>query len=665
MKKLFALILFACVALFSGVILSSCGENDGQKTIVISDASGLCDVRIKTVNNGSDTYLQSNRGVFHVPNHSNLKVEINAGGFGVDFSDLKVVVNGKVYEKDVNLFDTNRQHDKYSPIPDVGNLYYGYFTIPYIENDVTVRLLNVKKVVTTFAFEVEDLEKLEESEVKLKQTQINVSNTEEEDFVSLYDFVTGENNTLTREFDLTAEPERNFYRTFHLKFDGIAPFAFNYGCPFQLFSGEDEIDLNLNDNLIRWGDEYILDLGAKNVGAEAVYTIKVDFSKVDYRVFNIKLPQDNQIYSINSSSSSVTVEDIDSCVFDVTKNITEAANGVVVNYDNMQILANGTPLVEKDGHYVFPEELKTPNQAEIARDWFDISVTGITYTKGEETLEPIVLNASFSDTVLTQTSMSAQFGGLDDDGQNKKVFGVNEEGLPFALEGQTCVLSWDYMLDVDINKYRTYMDLKDVAVMLNNVDEPLFNLKDILPEDNSSLQDNIFTYTKSIQVQTSLEVSETREYTLKAKYNTQTGVFDHFDLQFPCHIDATEFEFIVKEYIKNIDVSSQINDDQISVRCALFNQNDEMTSENWRDLGGDAITFAVSANQIVAFEIIVDQNNFLKPSNLIVEDEILGAKYNDGEDFEVEGGKRGFIIKFIISNIYLTSNAPFTLITAV
>ncbi len=663
MKKFFALILFACMALFSGVILSSCGENNGQRTVVISDNSGLCDIRVKSIKNGLESDLYGSRGVFTVANHSNLKVEISAGDFGVDFSELEVVVNGKTLKEGVDLFDTNRQHNKYSPIPEVGNLYYGYFSIPYIENDVTVRLLNVKKVVTTFAFEAADYENLEQCETKLQQTQIDVSATEEREFVSLYDFVTGGNNTLTREFDLEAEPEFNTYRTFHLKFDGIAPFAFNYGCPFTLVSGEEEIELNLNDNFLKRGDEYILDLGSKNVGEKAAYTVKVDFSKVDYKVFDINLPQDNQTFTITSSASTVTMENSHECIFDVTKNMTEPVDGVVVNYDNMQILANGTPLVEKEGHYVFPEELKTPNQAENSQDWFDISVTGITYTKNEEVLEPIVLKSDFSDKALTQTSMLAQFFGVDADGKNQKVFGVNEEGAPIALEGQACVLSWDYMFDLDVNKYRTYMDLKDVTIMLKKDEElevPLFNLKDILPEDLSSLQDNVFT--KTIQAPTELETVETREYILRAKYNTQTGIFDHFDLQFSCHSDANEFEFVVTEYEKNIDVSSQINDGQINVRCALFNQEGEMISENWRDLTDEAITFAVKANQIVAFEVTTNQNNFIKASDFIVEDEILGMKYRDGEDFEVDGGKRGFIIEFIISNIYLNSNAPLVLI---
>lgn len=655
MKKLFALMLFACMALFSGVILSSCGEDNADRTIVVIDDSALCDIRIKTIDSDAQRYLQGNNGQYIVSNHSNLRVEINAGDYGVDLTNLEIRLNGRKLEKDKDLFETSRTVHPYSPIPDENtSLYYGYFNIPYIESNAEIKLLNAKKVSSTFNFEVKNLETTQKM---LEETQINISSTEEENFVSFYDFLTGQNPNLTRQFDLTEEPELNTYRTFRLKFNGVAPFQFSYnnGSPFTLVRGEEE----LNTTFTQYGNEYILDLGATAVGALPDYKVLVDFTLAEYKQFEIQLPQDNQTFSIKSSSPQVTMENIGECVFDLTKNMEEPVSGVTANYENLQVLANGTHLVfnAEENNFSFPEEIRTPYQTEIEQDTFIISVTGITYTKDSEEEIPQSLKLSFQQGSFSTSEFNPVFYGLNEMDGKTLISGVDEFGTPIGFQGQKYALTWQYHLYEDINAYRTSFDFFDIDFGFSSTE--LKNLKDLLPEDISSLEENVFTQQITFQGEEDLPQ---REIILKAVYNPDTEIFDQFELQFVCFSDSNEFVFNLNEYRKTIDISVGFDDENTKVRCAIFDPNNEMVSDGWTELKGEPFTYSVTALSYVAFEITLDQNDFTSWTKFAIENSSLGDLSAEMEEIETEPGKTGFIIKFIVSNLYCPANSPFTLV---
>ncbi len=658
MKKVFALILFACMALFSGVILSSCGEDNADRTISIKDTSGLCDVRLINMSDGSGKYIQGSGGVYRVANHTNVKVEIYAMDYGVDFSELEVVRNGQKLEKKKDIFDTDRASDeKYSPVPDGGSLYYGYFTIAYIDGNVSVTLSKAKMVSSTFTFQVENLE---ETQDFLKATKIDVSKTDQKDFVSFYDFLTGDNPSLTRVFDATAETELNSYRTFHLSFDGVAPFDFSDAHPFRF-----DDDESLYPAFGRYGKEYILDLGAENVGDQYNYNITVDFSNVTFAEYQIDLPEDNQTFQIVASATRVNVNNVADTTFSLTKKMETPVFGVVADYSEMQVLVNETPLVfdEENGTYSFPEEVLSPYMTETERDTFQISVAGIKYMKEEEEVSPVPLEFAISNFNLNFSDINPKFYGVDEQGSKTGVTTIVGADLPYAIEGQKYILSWAYNTD-EQGDYRTSVDFFDFGIRLINIDEQIFNLKDVLPEDNTLLEENVFKHQFDVQVPVE-EDFETRQYTLRAYYNEDTEIFDKFELQFTCASENEDgFEFVVNEYQKNIDISSGLEDESAAIRCAVLDRSGEMTSEGWLPVGEEPLTRTVQAGYLVAFEIIISEEKFVSEYDFAIQTPDLAYLTGKIDPVDAEPGKRGFIIYFAITDLFYGKdvNKPFVLI---
>ncbi len=651
MKKLIVVLLFACMTLFSGVILSSCGEDAGNKTITVTDASGLTEIRIRDIGRDKDVYLEGVNGRFTVSYHANLKVEINASVYGVDFSNLVVEVNGTDYVTGNGIFDTNRDYDAYSPIAEKGSLYYGYFTLPYIESNVNIRISNVRKVSSIFTFEGENLE---ETQSYLQHTQINLNpNTEE--YVNLYEFLSDEttSKSVAREYDYTLDPAENKYRAFKLKFDGVNPFEFNDIVPFSVSSGDKTFD---EVSLVACEGCFIVDLGAQSIGEEEVYNIVVDFSGVTLRNFDVSLPEANKTFSVEASQMTVDILNVGDFALTLTKNMEDAVDEVTADYSEMEVLANGTALVfdEESGTYKFPENLYSPYETEFGGEVFDINVRGIKYKKGEEELQPIVLNCNLSDISITKESMNLRMH-LASDTENFLPFGLDAEGNVIGLDGQKYVISWEFVHDEE-NNYHTVILPYDVEFAVEGSEDVLFNLSNVLPADNTDLAENVFT-------------KQIGDDTLRATYNTNTRRFDKFELEFTCHAEPDEvegdetqksmsFAVKVKPYNKNLDLILGFDDDTATYEAAIYDASNPLT--DWSSLSKNSpLTMQVREGQLIAIKIT--SSSEIDYSMYDIERQAVAVLMDGFEDLSKDS-QIIYVIKFRVTDLYEETNQEFKLL---
>lgn len=123
MKKLFSVFAAFCFALFGGVMMSACGEQDFY-TITIEENTYV-DVQVYV---GTELLSAEEDGTYIVENGANVTVRMYAKNLMESFPEINVSVNGE--EK--NVFKNGEFGN--------GDTYYGWFTLPMkqVKSDVNI-----------------------------------------------------------------------------------------------------------------------------------------------------------------------------------------------------------------------------------------------------------------------------------------------------------------------------------------------------------------------------------------------------------------------------------------------------------------------------------------------------------------------------------------------
>lgn len=628
MKKILSMLTICCMSLLAGIFLCSC-SNDTYNVQFSMDEKTEQYVELGFSAAGEKIEIGEEKK-FKVASDDAVKIEITANQYGVDFSNLVITVNGT--EKDIIL------NSKYSPFSSGESLMYGHFVLAKGKN-CNIELSGVDKITSTFSFDAVGLDD-EEVVSKLKMTQVCVTFDDLDDetgetapeYKNLYDLVTAEEKfSFTRTFD-ESEELYNRYSSIRVYIEGVIPFDFENAKPFGIMGQNGVADPVV---MTQYGDGYVLNLG--ELLSYNDYKIVVDYSNIEYRTFNISLPEKNMTYEalIDKETINYNQEGLVS-----VKKLLDSSK---VDYTNMKVSINTLEL-EKVGEsddgltvqFKIPKNITpcTTGGGNVYR----ISVSGYQYL-----VPSYILRAnSIEGLSLANPLIIPSIWLVNDNGDKLGFSGVNENGEYTSLEGLRNAVIWSYNYDEVNQAYYSKSDLYDYDINANQ--EKILNVKEQLAGATADV-------TKSIA----------GGYTFKAFYNSTTGKFDSFQLEFVCSKETT-FEFTnFQDFTKNIDVSYSFEDPRIErIEYAIATENSDFQNLEWAELTKDeSIKLAVTGQAVVCFRL-TSQSPIGSHEFKIENQKISNSKM---EPLSVSAdGKIYTVLRYIVSNIQYDGDMSFKLV---
>lgn len=628
MKKILSMLTICCMSLLAGIFLCSC-SNDTYNVQFSMDEKTEQYVELGFSAAGEKIEIGEEKK-FKVASDDAVKIEITANQYGVDFSNLVITVNGT--EKDIIL------NSKYSPFSSGESLMYGHFVLAKGKN-CNIELSGVDKITSTFSFDAVGLDD-EEVVSKLKMTQVCVTFDDLDDetgetapeYKNLYDLVTAEEKfSFTRTFD-EIEELYNRYSSIRVYIEGVIPFDFENAKPFGIMGQNGVADPVV---MTQYGDGYVLNLG--ELLSYNDYKIVVDYSNIEYRTFNISLPEKNMTYEalIDKETINYNQEGLVS-----VKKLLDSSK---VDYTNMKVSINTLEL-EKVGEsddgltvqFKIPKNITpcTTGGGNVYR----ISVSGYQYL-----VPSYILRAnSIEGLSLANPLIIPSIWLVNDNGDKLGFSGVNENGEYTSLEGLRNAVIWSYNYDEVNQAYYSKSDLYDYDINANQ--EKILNVKEQLAGATADV-------TKSIA----------GGYTFKAFYNSTTGKFDSFQLEFVCSKETT-FEFTnFQDFTKNIDVSYSFEDPRIErIEYAIATENSDFQNLEWAELTKDeSIKLAVTGQAVVCFRL-TSQSPIGSHEFKIENQKISNSKM---EPLSVSAdGKIYTVLRYIVSNIQYDGDMSFKLV---
>lgn len=628
MKKILSMLTICCVSLLAGVFLCSC-SNDAYNVQFSMDEKTEQYVELGFSTAGEKIEIGEKKK-FKVASGDAVKVEITAKQHGVDFSNLVITVNGADQEIILN--------SKYSPFSSGESLMYGHFVLAKGKN-CKIELSGVDKITSTFSFDAVGLDD-EEVVSKLKMTQVCVTFDDLDDetgetapeYKNLYDLVTAEERfSFTRTFD-EREELYNRYNSIRVEIEGVIPFDLENANPFGIMGQNGVADPVV---MTQYGDIYVLGLG--ELLSYNDYKIVVDYSNIEYRTFNISLPEKNMTYEVLIDKETINYNQ------EGLVSVKKLLDSSKVDYTNMKVSINTLEL-EKVGEsddglivqFKIPKNITpcTTGGGNVYR----ISVSGYQYL-----VPSYILRAnSIEGLSLANPLIIPSIWLVNDNGDKLGFSGVNENGEYTSLEGLRNAVIWSYNYDEVNQAYYSKSDLYDYDINANQ--EKILNVKEQLAGATADV-------TKSIA----------GGYTFKAFYNSTTGKFDSFQLEFVCSKETT-FEFTnFQDFTKNIDVSYSFEDPRIErIEYAIATENSDLQNLEWAELTKDeSIKLAVTGQAVVCFRLTsqspIGSHEFKienqKISNSKMEPLSIGA---DGKVYTV--------LRYIVSNIQYDGDMSFKLV---
>lgn len=628
MKKILSMLTICCVSLLAGVFLCSC-SNDAYNVQFSMDEKTEQYVELGFSTAGEKIEIGEKKK-FKVASGDAVKVEITANQYGVDFSNLVITVNGADQEIILN--------SKYSPFSSGESLMYGHFVLAKGKN-CKIELSGVDKITSTFSFDAVGLDD-EEVVSKLKMTQVCVTFDDLDDetgetapeYKNLYDLVTAEERfSFTRTFD-EREELYNRYNSIRVEIEGVIPFDLENANPFGIMGQNGVADPVV---MTQYGDIYVLGLG--ELLSYNDYKIVVDYSNIEYRTFNISLPEKNMTYEVLIDKEIINYNQ------EGLVSVKKLLDSSKVDYTNMKVSINTLEL-EKVGEsddglivqFKIPKNITpcTTGGGNVYR----ISVSGYQYL-----VPSYILRAnSIEGLSLANPLIIPSIWLVNDNGDKLGFSGVNENGEYTSLEGLRNAVIWSYNYDEVNQAYYSKSDLYDYDINANQ--EKILNVKEQLAGATADV-------TKSIA----------GGYTFKAFYNSTTGKFDSFQLEFVCSKETT-FEFTnFQDFTKNIDVSYSFEDPRIErIEYAIATENSDFQNLEWAELTKDeSIKLAVTGQAVVCFRLTsqspIGSHEFKienqKISNSKMEPLSIGA---DGKVYTV--------LRYIVSNIQYDGDMSFKLV---
>lgn len=628
MKKILSMLTICCVSLFAGVFLCSC-SNDAYNVQFSMDEKTEQYVELGFSTAGEKIEIGEKKK-FKVASGDAVKVEITANQYGVDFSNLVITVNGADQEIILN--------SKYSPFSSGESLMYGHFVLAKGKN-CKIELSGVDKITSTFSFDAVGLDD-EEVVSKLKMTQVCVTFDDLDDetgetapeYKNLYDLVTAEERfSFTRTFD-EREELYNRYNSIRVEIEGVIPFDLENANPFGIMGQNGVADPVV---MTQYGDIYVLGLG--ELLSYNDYKIVVDYSNIEYRPFNISLPEKNMTYEVLIDKEIINYNQ------EGLVSVKKLLDSSKIDYTNMKVSINTLEL-EKVGEsddgltvqFKIPKNITpcTTGGGNVYR----ISVSGYQYL-----VPSYILRAnSIEGLSLANPLIIPSIWLVNDNGDKLGFSGVNENGEYTSLEGLRNAVIWSYNYDEVNQAYYSKSDLYDYDINANQ--EKVLNVKEQLAGATADV-------TKSIA----------GGYTFKAFYNSTTGKFDSFQLEFVCSKETT-FEFTnFKDFTKNIDVSYSFEDPRIErIEYAIATENSDFQNLEWAELTKDeSIKLAVTGQAVVCFRL-TSQSPIGSHEFKIENQKISNSKM---EPLSVSAdGKIYTVLRYIVSNIQYDGDMSFKLV---
>lgn len=628
MKKILSMLTICCMSLLAGIFLCSC-SNDTYNVQFSMDEKTEQYVELGFSTAGEKIEIGEEKK-FKVASGDAVKVEITANQYGVDFSNLVITVNGT--EKDIIL------NSKYSPFSSGESLMYGHFVLAKGKN-CNIELSGVDKITSTFSFDAVGLDD-EEVVSKLKMTQVCVTFDDLDDetgetapeYKNLYDLVTAEEKfSFTRTFD-EIEELYNRYSSIRVYIEGVIPFDFENANPFGIMGQNGVADPVV---MTQYGDGYVLNLG--ELLSYNDYKIVVDYSNIEYRTFNISLPEKNMTYEVLIDKEIINYNQ------EGLVSVKKLLDSSKVDYTNMKVSINALEL-EKVGEsddgltvqFKIPKNITPLTTGGV--NVYRISVSGYEYL-----VPSYILRAnSMEGLTLVNPLIMPSIWLVNDNGDKLGFSGVNENGEYTSLEGLRNAVIWSYNYDEVNQAYYSKSDLYDYDINANQ--EKVLNVKEQLAGATADV-------TKSIA----------GGYTFKAFYNSTTGKFDSFQLEFVCSKETT-FEFTnFKDFTKNIDVSYSFEDPRIErIEYAIATENSDFQNLEWAELTKDeGIKLAVTGQAVVCFRLT--SQSPIGSHEFKIENQKIGNSKMEPLSVSADG-KIYTVLRYIVSNIQYDGDMSFKLV---
>lgn len=444
MKKLFVSLAMVVMMFAAGVALSACGSDNVKLTFSVEKAS---EPLVKVVVKQNNQEVEGRGYNYNLKKGVNLRVELVAKTFGVDFSQVVVKVDGA--EKSIIK---NKEYDCSFGSE---NLVFGNFTLAGLDKDSKVTIAGVKESSVSYDFEVENLED-ETAIANMKSAFIDVDGNDE--YQDFYEFVTNPESKIEKSFT-----QENF-NSFRLRFGnadrGDVIFDLDNSDAFRVKDEE--------GNLVRATFPLNVSGGYYTVTFPNItqnkYTIVVDFKQLNLLQYTVIKPDDNLNYSI-SAPEFLNYES------EGVVTVSKSTQRQTVVYDEMKVCLNELELqldptcdIENDSvlRYLIPSKI-TPFSTSIYGDLFyTIRIENLTYTDESFAVK-------FSEDVANEESMFEQaLYLLDDAGQ--KVDKIPLEGGEWTVvKGEKVALYWEYKYDQDAGCFVSKYDLFDFDVVVGDV----------------------------------------------------------------------------------------------------------------------------------------------------------------------------------------------------
>ena len=627
MKKILSMLTICCMSLLAGLFLCSC-TNDVYSIQFSMDEKTEQYAELEFSVAGEKIEVGEEKKV-KVSSGKSTKVEIIAKQYGVDFSDLVITVND--IEKEIFL------NSKYSPFSSSENLVYGHFVLTEGKN-YTIKLSGVNQIESTFSFDAVGLD--DEGVVsKLKMTQVCVTFDDLDDetgetapeYKNLYDLVTAEKKfSFTRTFD-EGEDFYNRYNSIRVYIEGIIAFDFENSNPFGIMGANGVVDPVA---MTQYGDRYVLNLG--ELLSYDDYKIVVDYSNIDYRNFNISLPEKNMVYEVSIDKEIINYEQ------EGLVSVKKLLDSTKVDYTDMKVLINNTELEKvgesQDGltvQFKIPKNITPLTTGGV--NVYRISIDKINYL-----VNSYILRANSLESQSVNPLVIPSIWLINDSGEKLGVAGVNENGEYTSLEGLRNAVIWSYDYDETNQAYYSKSDLYDYDIYANQ--EKILNVKEQLAGATTDVTKNI-----------------TGGYVFKAFYNSTTGKFDKFQLEFVCSKEIT-FEFAnFKDFTKNIDIVYSFEDPRVErIEYAIATENSVIQNLEWAELKKDeSIKLAVTGQAVVCFRFI--STSPIGSHEFGIENQKISNSKMESWSTSSDG-KYYTVMRYIVSNAQYDGSIQFKLV---
>ena len=279
MKKMLSTLFVCLITICMGVFLYGC---DSNFTINITQEGLSADLYSIELSKEGSAFTMANS--YNVNKDDNLRVEISANGKGVDFSNLKVVINNQEQE----VF-------KYSSYDCFGdNLKYGYFLLPKVNEDKNISFSGVDTLSSQFNFSIINIEDAQVLE-KAQMMQVSVGG----EYQSIITLLESSQGNIAKTY--TDENKEDFY-SFKVKFEGVNPFN---------IAAEEFISLQADGQakdveMTQLEDEYLFNI--ENLEQVKQINIAFNFEQLTYKNFKIVLPTDNLTYKVSCDKAEISYD---------------------------------------------------------------------------------------------------------------------------------------------------------------------------------------------------------------------------------------------------------------------------------------------------------------------------------------------------------------------